>query len=182
MRATGVSPDDLIDFTPEMHQKALALVKNYRIGPIYTPPVVSKPEPGPVATLGLGPANGGTNWPGGSFNPENHTVYTYACNSCLLEMGLVPPPPGMTDLPYVIGEAGEPVVMINAAGADQGADAPLAKKAPPRAGGGRRLTVDGLPLIKPPYGTISAINLDTGVIEWQVAHGETRITSGAARR
>jgi quinoprotein glucose dehydrogenase len=31
----------------------------------------------------------------------------------------------------------------------------------------------GLPLIKPPYGTISAINLDRGEIAWQVAHGET---------
>jgi len=174
---TGVASDDLIDFTPQLHQKALALVKNYKIGPIYTPPVVSKAEPGPVATLGLGPANGGTNWPGGSFNPETHTVYTYACNSCLLTMGLVPPPPGMTDLPYVIGEAGQPTVMINAAGADQGADAPQAKKASAPSSAANRprrsLTIDGLPLIKPPYGTISAINLDTGAIEWQVAHGET---------
>ena len=154
-------------------EKAMALVKDYKIGPIYTPPVVSKPG-GPYATLSLGAASGGTNWPGGSFNPQNHTVYTYACNSCLLAMGLVPPPAGMSDLPYVIGQAGQPVVMINAAGADQGADAPLVKRPAPAAGGGaRRLTVDGLPLIKPPYGTISAINLDTGTIEWQVAHGET---------
>jgi len=35
------------------------------------------------------------------------------------------------------------------------------------------LNVDGLPLIKPPYGTISAINLDRGEIVWQIAHGET---------
>ncbi len=27
--------------------------------------------------------------------------------------------------------------------------------------------------MKPPYGTISAINLDTGDIVWQIAHGET---------
>src|ERR1051325_5883349 len=89
-------------------------------------------------------------------------------------MGLVPPPSGMSDLPYVISHACQPVVMINAAGADQGADAPLVRRPAAPAGGGRgRLTVDGLPLIKPPYGTISAINLDTGIIEWQVAHGET---------
>ena len=171
---TGVAESDLIDFTPDLHQKALALAKNYKIGPIYTPPVVSKAG-GPLATLGLGPANGGTNWPGGSFNPQNHTVYTYACNSCLLAMGLVPPPAGMSDLPYVIGQAGQRVVMINAAGADQGADAPRVRRAaaPTGGGGGGRLTVDGLPLIKPPYGTISAINMDTGMIEWQVAHGET---------
>ena len=35
------------------------------------------------------------------------------------------------------------------------------------------LTVQGLPLIKPPYGTISAINLDKGEIVWQIPHGET---------
>jgi len=170
-----VAESDLIDFTPDLHQKGVALAKNYKIGPIYTPPTVSKAG-GPLATLGLGPASGGTNWPGGSFNPQNHTVYTYACNSCLIAMGLVPPPAGMSDLPYVIGQAGQQVVMINAAGADQGADAPLVKRAPAPAAAASsrgRMTVDGLPLIKPPYGTISAINLDTGMIEWQVAHGET---------
>jgi quinoprotein glucose dehydrogenase len=35
------------------------------------------------------------------------------------------------------------------------------------------MSVQGLPLIKPPYGTITAINLDTGELVWQVAHGET---------
>jgi len=35
------------------------------------------------------------------------------------------------------------------------------------------MTVQGLPLIKPPYATISAINLDRGEIVWQVAHGDT---------
>jgi quinoprotein glucose dehydrogenase len=30
-----------------------------------------------------------------------------------------------------------------------------------------------LPLIKPPYGTISAINLDKGEIVWQIPHGDT---------
>ena len=92
---------------------------------------------------------------------------------------LVPPPPGMTDLPYVEGQAGQKVVMVNAAGADQGADAAPAPKraAPPPAGGGgggsRRPVVQGLPLLKPPYATISAINLDKGDIVWQVAHGDT---------
>jgi quinoprotein glucose dehydrogenase len=172
---TGVTPDVLIDFTPEMHRRALELVKHYQLGPIYTPPVVSE-RPGPLQTLLLGPADGGTNWPGGSFNPETHTVYVYACNSCLMPIGLVPPPPGMSDLRYVVGVAGKKATMINASGTNQGADAPLVKsKTPPKraAGGDDELTVDGLPLIKPPYATISAIDLDTGAIRWQVAHGET---------
>jgi quinoprotein glucose dehydrogenase len=40
-------------------------------------------------------------------------------------------------------------------------------------GGGARLTVQGLPLVKPPYGRITAIDLGKGEIVWQIAHGET---------
>ena len=45
----------------------------------------------------------------------------------------------------------------------------------PQPAGSPRLgiTVQGLPLLKPPYGTITAINLDRGEIVWQVPHGET---------
>ena len=45
----------------------------------------------------------------------------------------------------------------------------------PLPNGGRvgALAVQGLPLFKPPYGTITAINLDKGEIAWQVPHGET---------
>jgi quinoprotein glucose dehydrogenase len=173
---TGVSADDLIDFTPALHQRALDIVKNYKMGPIYTPPVLSQ-RPGPLATLSLGPANGGTNWPGGSFNPENHTAYIFACNSCLQPMGLVPPPPGLSDMRYVEGEAGQKIEMVNASGADAGADsAPAVKKPPPPPANDSDdfgLTVNGLPLIKPPYATISAINLDRGEIVWQVPHGDS---------
>lgn len=174
---TGFTEDVLIDFTPEMHRQALDLIKAYRTGPIFTPPSVSK-KPGPLGTLMLGPANGGTNWPGGSFNPESHTVFVYACNSCFESIGLVPPPPELSDLPYVVGVAGQTPTMINAAGTNQGADAPLPPPKPPKpAGDGdegfRPLTVNGLSLIKPPYSTISAIDLDTGEIKWQIAHGET---------
>ncbi len=176
----SVSPNDLIDFTPALHEQALALIKNYKIGPIFTPPVVSQEPPaGPLATLALGPASGGTNWPGGSFNPETHTVFVYACNACLGAYGLVRPPPGFTNLPYVDGEVNQQVRMIYAAGANQGAESVAARarsphRAAPRRGGGfHRLEVDGLPLIKPPYNLISAINLDTGDIEWQVPLGNT---------
>ena len=46
----GVLLDSLINFTPELHEEALKLVSKYKIGPIFTPPVVSKPD-GPLATL-----------------------------------------------------------------------------------------------------------------------------------
>jgi len=174
---TGVSEKELIDFTPDLKKRALEIVKNYKMGPIYTPPVVSKLAPGPIATLSLGAANGGTNWPGGSFNPENHTAYLFACNSCLQPMGLVPPPPGFSDIRYVEGRAGQKVEMVNASGADAGADAaPAVRKPPPPPANDSDdfgLTVQGLSLIKPPYATISAINLDKGDIVWQIAHGDT---------
>jgi glucose dehydrogenase len=35
------------------------------------------------------------------------------------------------------------------------------------------LTVQGLPIMKPPWGRITAIDLNKGEIVWQVAHGET---------
>jgi quinoprotein glucose dehydrogenase len=34
-------------------------------------------------------------------------------------------------------------------------------------------TIDGLPILKPPYGTITAINLASGEHDWQIAHGDT---------
>jgi len=169
----GVSIDDLIDFTPEFHKQAEALVSRYHLGPVFTPPVVSKID-GPLATLTLGTADGGTNWPGGSYDPETHLLYAFACNACLEPIGLVPPPRELSDMNYVYGTAGKEVRMINAAGTDSSADAPKPVKRP--AGIGDEwtvLSVDRLPLIKPPYGTISAINLDTGEIVWQIAHGET---------
>ncbi|PYQ70158.1 MAG: quinoprotein glucose dehydrogenase [Acidobacteria bacterium] len=41
----------------------------------------------------------------------------------------------------------------------------------PQGGGG--LTVQGLPLLKPPYGVLNAIDLDKGELKWQVPHGDT---------
>jgi quinoprotein glucose dehydrogenase len=48
---------------------------------------------------------------------------------------------------------------------------PLLPAAAEGAGGG--LSVRGLPLLKPPYARISAIDLNQGEIRWQIAHGET---------
>jgi glucose dehydrogenase len=169
----GVSIVDLIDFTPELRAEAVKTVSKYKLGPVFTPPVVSKIE-GPLATLTLGTAAGGTNWPGGSYDPETHTVYVQACNACLFPLGLVPSPsPQFSDMNYVQGTAGQEVRMRMGPGENAGADA-LPQATPPAGGGGGGTpTVQGLPLIKPPYGTISAISLDKGEIVWQVAHGET---------
>jgi quinoprotein glucose dehydrogenase len=167
----GIALDDLIDFTPELHQEAAQVVSKFKIGPIFTPPALSKVE-GPLATLTVGTAGGGTNWPGGSYDPETHTVYVQACNACLFPLGLVRPPSReFSDMDYVQGIAGQEVRMTYGPGEGAGADA---TPPPPSGAAGRlTLTVQGLPLLKPPYGTISAINLDKGEIVWQIPHGET---------
>jgi quinoprotein glucose dehydrogenase len=188
----GISADDLIDFTPRLHDEALTQIAKYKIGPVFTPPVESKGD-GPLATLTLGTASGGTNWPGGSYDPELHNVYVYACNACVTSIGLVKAPKEISDMNYVAGTAGQQVRMMAGPGENSGADsitgartAPAVAAAAPAGrggrgaaaaggggGGGGRLTVERLPLIKPPYSTISAINLDKGEIVWQTAHGET---------
>jgi quinoprotein glucose dehydrogenase len=50
---------------------------------------------------------------------------------------------------------------------------PATAAAPPAGGGGNGLLIQGLTLVKPPYGVLSAINLDRGDLVWQVPHGDT---------
>jgi quinoprotein glucose dehydrogenase len=79
------------------------------------------------------------------------------------------------------GRAGAPAAGGDAAAAGRGgrgrgaaaaAAAPGATAAPAAfAGGG--LQVDGLPIVKPPYGVLSAIDLDKGELKFQVPHGDT---------
>jgi quinoprotein glucose dehydrogenase len=44
---------------------------------------------------------------------------------------------------------------------------------PPAGGGGGGLQVQGLPIAKPPYGVVSAVDLDKGELKWSVPHGDT---------
>ncbi len=160
----GLVIDDLIDFTPALRAEAVKLVSRYQLGGVFTPPVVSKAE-GPLATLAMATAGGGTNWPGGSYDPETHRFYVFSQKS-LSTLGLVPPSsPDISDMNYVQGTATSGVRTTGGSGAVAG-DAPAE-------GGGGGLTVQGLPLMKPPYGQISAIDLNKGEIMWQIAHGET---------
>ena len=146
----GASLDDLIDFTPGLRAEAVELVSRYRLGPMFTPPVVSRPE-GPIATLGLGAGSGGTNWPGGGYDPETHILYVPS-RTGFYSWELIPTPgPEVSDMRYVKGTAKHGVGH----------------------GGLRDLNVRGLPLVKPPYGRLSAIDLDRGDILWQRPHGDT---------
>ena len=160
----GVSTDDLIDFTPELRAEALKLVSRFKLGPIYTPPVVSRPE-GPLATLVLPNNNGGPNWPGGAVDPETGILYIYSWTQAAAHALIQDPE--RSDMEYIRGfataPAGEGRRRAEQPGEGEGEGG----------GGGVRLLVQGLPLIKPPWGRISAIDLNAGEIVWQVAHGET---------
>ena len=155
---TGTSIDELIDFTPELRAEAIKVASRYKMGPLFTPPVASKAE-GPLGTLVAGCCQGGTGWPGGSYDPQTHLLYTFTWAE-VGSLGLVPADPKRSDMNYIAGVA-----------------RPAAGSPDNRAGegGGRAagLNVQGLPLFKPPYGSIVAINMDRGEIAWKVAHGET---------
>src|SRR5207244_3536700 len=168
----GFVEDDIIDFTPELRAEGLKVASRYKLGPVFTPPVVSKTE-GPLATLALATAGGGTNWAGGSYDPETHMVYVFSQRS-ISTLGLVPPESGMSDMNYIQGSAATGPRRTGGAGADAGAEVAPAPAAAPAAAaedGGGGLTVRGLPLVKPPYGSISAIDMNKGEIVWQIAHG-----------
>ena len=168
----GVSVDDLIDFTPELRAEALKLVSRYKMGPIYTPPIVSRWD-GLLGTLVMPSNNGGPNWPGGAVDPETGILYIYSFTQ-VTARGLVHDPE-RSDMEYIQGIATPPGAPPPAAGRGGGGrgGGRGGEGEGGEGGGGRGLTVQGLPLVKPPWGRISAIDLGKGEIVWQVAHGET---------
>jgi quinoprotein glucose dehydrogenase len=166
----GISSDSLINFTPELHAEAEKLVSQYRIGPLFTPPSVSTLG-GPLASITSPGSLGGANWPGGSYDPDTHTLYVYS-QSGIAALGLVPSPDAkLSDMEYVQGTSGSTPRPGRPMGAAPAAPRPGA--GPIEGEGGDPLNVRGLPLLKPPYGRITAINLDKGEFAWQIAHGET---------
>ena len=187
-------PDDLVDFTPQLRAEALDVVKRYRVGPwMYNPPILGNVN-GLLGAINMGNAVGGTNWPGIAYDPEMHTIFAQANNAGLTSGSLVTPPEGFSDIRYVSGVAGRPFQEVIGPGDCCAADSPRAEAqynaqraaaaAPPArggapapaaagGGGGGGLAVEGLPLVKPPYGTLTAVNLDRGEIVWQVPHGDT---------
>jgi glucose dehydrogenase len=135
----GMSVDELIDFTPELRQKAEALLSQYRYGPIFTPASLADDPSGTKGTMHLPSVIGGANWPGGAYDPETGILYATSREMVSL-MSLVP------------GGDASSVTYIS---------------------GGGSTTVDGLPLIKPPWGRITAIDLNTGEESWWVPNADT---------
>lgn len=185
-------PDDLIDFTPEMRTKALEALKRYKqVNSPYVPYILGNTN-GLIGAINIGNTTGGTNWPGAGFDPETHTAYLPAHNSAVTTGSLIKPPKGfVSDIDYVAGVEGREFRQLDGPGFGSAADAPVrrpeaaaptpapapaaapAAGAPAPAPAPTALNVDGLSILKPPYGVLSAINLDRGELMWQVPHGDT---------
>jgi quinoprotein glucose dehydrogenase len=144
-----LAKSDVIDFTPELRAEAMKILERYRWHEtLFAPPVAGDAKTGPLGAIQVGNTLGGTNWPGGGYDPETHIVFVMAGNA---GVGAYSVRADEEDGRYVSGVANR-----EAGG-----------------GGGGGLNVQGLSIIKPPYGILAAIDLDRGDLKWQVAHGET---------
>ena len=137
-----VTVDDLIDFTPALRQEALALLEQYEWGPMFTAPIVVDPSPGGKKGTLQSPGTAG----GASWSGAGFDPET-----------------GML---YVPSAYSQNIIA-------------LTRSAHPRAN--MRLVREkytvavgpqGLPFFKPPYGRLTAIDLNAGEIVWQKPNGE----------
>ena len=131
----GFTIDDLIDFTPELRQEAIEIVKEYVIGPIFTPPIV-RGQNGKRSTIVLP----GASFPGASLDSETGILYVPSTTRPT-GMSLIEPKADNADFRYVIKYD-------------------------------KNFGPQGLPLIKPPYRRITAIDLNKGEHLWQIPLGK----------
>jgi quinoprotein glucose dehydrogenase len=124
---------DIIDFTPELREQALAILTQYDHGPLFMPPS----ERGTVLVPGVG---GGANWAGAAFDPDTGRLFVPSITAPNV-VTLVPPEAGRISDRYV--------------GRLQGLRGP-----------------HGLPLFKPPFGRLTAIDLSSGEHAWMVPIGD----------
>jgi quinoprotein glucose dehydrogenase len=173
----GMTTADLVDWTPEIKARALEIASHYHLGGLYDPPpLVNDKLFGMFNMPGL---QGGINWPGASYDPETHLLYLYAKNQIEVS-GVVQNADGK-----VVQRGGQPAAgSADPDGGAFGGVASLKGATGPGRGSVRRdgltdpivpgmISIEGIPLMKPPYGTITALDLSKGTMAWQAVHGET---------
>jgi quinoprotein glucose dehydrogenase len=145
----GFTIDDLIDFTPELKAEAVKIASQYKLGPLFTPPIVAGSN-GLRGVLMLPNVSGGANWQGAAADPETGLLYVPSATDP--GVGAVIKDPKRSSMDYVPG-GGEG----GASRSSQGCGS---------------MGPQGLPLVKPPWGRITAIDLKTGDHAWMVPNGE----------
>ena len=178
---TYVGENDLIDFTPALRQQALANLKHFRWEQTPYVPPTGPESPDKLGAINIGNTSGGVNWPGSGFDVETGIFYTQAGNSSVSvghydkeEFDKVNPENFRTRARQPRWEA-EPdygLPRVAAPGAPAGAPAINF----PGGEGRRKLAegLGGLPLVKPPYGVLAAIDLKKpDALLFQVPHGDT---------
>jgi quinoprotein glucose dehydrogenase len=199
----AVTTDELIDYTPALRAEALEIVKKYRMGPMFLPAVVSKVDGPlasiTIGTLGGGTnwpgasydpethtvfaqaANAGVSLLGLVEPPKGFSDIRYVAGVAGREFRINEGPGfgSAADAPKVsvsmqrLQQLGVPTPAPPAPAPTPAPSAAAASPAAPPAGGGGGVTVQGLSLVKPPYGVLNAINLDRGELVWKVPHGDT---------
>src|SRR3954469_25887887 len=182
---TFIAESDLIDFTPALRARALENLKKFRWEPSpFVPPL--GPNDPRLGGINIGNAGGGVNWPGSGFDPETATFYTQANNSGVTvgkyeteEFEQVRADKQMVSGKSVRKPRWEADPDYGKFGTNQpGALVPLPQPQGGGQGNGGRQALteglDGLPIVKPPYGVIAGIDLNAGgKLLFQVPHGET---------
>ncbi len=154
----GISVDDLIDFTPELREQAIAALADWEIGPLYNPPLHRDNPLGKRGSYWCPGDGGGSNITGpAAADPETGIIYLTSQSACSAHT-LVPG--DEADLRYMT-DNGTTTTGVTPAQYANGA------------GGGAPRHPTGLPLMKPPYSRITAIDLNTGEHLWMIPIGET---------
>jgi quinoprotein glucose dehydrogenase len=153
----GVTVDDLIDFTPELRQEAIRILSRYRYGPMFTPPSLARMPTGTKGTVQMPGAAGGSNWTGAGADPETGMLYVTSVHSPFIAEMIKAQEPEASQVNHPTGAAAASVEWTTRRGA---------AVTGPWLEGPR-----GLPIFKPPYGRLVAIDLNKGDIVWTAANG-----------
>ena len=140
----GIGIDDLVDFTPEIRALAVEAVRNFRLGPLFTPPMLSV-DGGLQGTIQRPHIAGGATWGGAAADPETGLLYVPSRNSFSVIKYYTPDPDEGGNLRYTQADF------------DSGTQPTMPQ---------------GLPLLKPPYSRITAIDLNEGDHAWMQPNGD----------
>ena len=146
-----LTEDLLIDFTPELKREALEIIKNYKVGPLFNPPI-QVGHPSGLRSFVSCPSGASNIYGPTVADPETGILYVSSERSCRAE-NIVPG--SQMDKPNDPKTTGKTLSrwVVSSRGDLRGPQ--------------------GLPIWKPPYGAITAIDMNTGEHLWRIPNGDT---------